>query len=60
MTEEEEIGKYTDAEMEKWTVAEWEKFFGDKETQPGTIDLNKEVSDDERETETGIVDLFKD
>lgn len=50
----------TEEEMENMTVDDWMKYFEKKETQPGTIDLNKEVSDDERETETGIVDLFKD
>lgn len=59
MTEEEETGKYTDAEMEKWTVADWEKYFEKKETQPGTIDLNKDVFDNDQEEETGTVNLFK-
>lgn len=50
----------TEEEMENMTVADWEKYFEKKETQPGTVDLNKDVFDNDQEEETGIVDLFKD
>jgi len=51
----------TEEEMEKMTVADWEKLFESNETQPGTIDLDKDISDlEEDEAEIGTVNLFKD
>ncbi|MBZ4651334.1 MAG: hypothetical protein JG761_134 [Proteiniphilum sp.] len=51
----------TEEEIEKMSVSDWEKFFVSSETQPGTIDLNNDVTDHENDdTETGTVNLFKD
>jgi len=51
----------TEEEMEKMSIADWEKYFVSSETQPGTIDLNEDVSDhDNDDTEIGTVNLFKD
>lgn len=51
----------TEEEIEKMSVSDWEKLFVSSETQPGTIDLNEDVSDhDNDDTEIGIVNLFKD
>jgi len=51
----------TEEEMEKMTVSDWDKLFESNETQPGTIDLDKDISDHENDDdETGIVNLFKD
>lgn len=51
----------TDEEIEKKTVQDWEKFFQSSEPQPGTIDLDKDITDHENDDdETGIVNLFKD
>lgn len=51
----------TEEEMEKMSVKDWEKLFADSEKQPGTIDLNEDVSNHANDdTGTGIIDLFKD
>lgn len=52
----------TEEEMEKMTVDDWMKYFEQAEKQPRAVDLKKDISDDEREAETGTgtVNLFKD
>lgn len=51
----------TQEEMDKMTVADWEKLFESNAIQPGTVDLNEDISDHEDdETEKGAVNLFED
>jgi len=50
----------TQEEMDKMTVADWEKLFESNAIQPGTVDLNEDISDHEQKIGTGTVNLFED